>query len=133
MQETSGIGRKAEGLRSRVTFLEEQFDTPPGNVAEQDHRAEVIRYGIIPFAVPGAELLPASLSSLKFSCSACLRNPNHSNLLIPLNTRSFLGSLRTCERSSSSIRFVHDAGAILCVDEDGRHGNKCQYMRKDVG
>ena len=39
---------RVANLLSRITALEERFDTPPGNVAEQRRRNELILYASIP-------------------------------------------------------------------------------------
>ena len=119
-QKTAGIGRKAENLCSRVALLEEHFGTPPGNVAEQNHRAEVIRYGVVLSIGLDTELLPASSRPLEPSCSFCLRNLNHDNPLTPPKSETFLGSLKVFERSSSITRFVRDPGIIAHIDMGNR-------------
>ena len=125
---------KIEDLLSRVTALEADFATLPGDVDEQRRRYQLVRY-VIPRPLLRLDIdsLPAISTTSRGDCGPSTRGKSCSNLMTTFETmKMYSGFSKICGRLSPITGFVHNLGAVLDVDEGNRWHNEWRTTSKNA-
>ena len=111
LQESLAVGNAIECSLSDIATLDTLFAMPPGNVVDQRHRSELLRYVIYP-PPPirlGVDFSPVSSKVSKYNCGLCLKSQGYRDLQTLSKIMKWLsGSSRIYERLSATTRFVRN-------------------------